>query len=64
MEECRCLGVNYCILLICRQVMTDENGKSKGFGFVSFEEHEAAQKVTYSDDSHLLLLDRHVCVCL
>lgn len=41
--------------------MTDENGKSKGFGFVSFEEHEAAQKVIYSaeQDSHQGFL---VCV--
>jgi polyadenylate-binding protein len=26
------------------KVMTDENGKSKGFGFVGFEEHESAEK--------------------
>ncbi|KAG7470090.1 hypothetical protein MATL_G00135610 [Megalops atlanticus] len=26
------------------RVMTDDNGKSKGFGFVSFERHEDAQK--------------------
>jgi len=25
--------------------MTDAEGKAKGFGFVSFEDHEAAQKV-------------------
>ncbi len=27
------------------QVMTMDDGKAKGFGFVSFEDHEAAAKV-------------------
>lgn len=30
--------------IISAKVMTDEGGKSKGFGFISFEEHESAQK--------------------
>ena len=29
------------------RVMTDDEGKSKGFGFVSFEEPESAEKVSY-----------------
>ena len=32
--------------IISAKVMTDETGKSKGFGFISFEEHESAQKVS------------------
>lgn len=30
------------------RVMTDDGGKSRGFGFVSFERHEDAQKVIRS----------------
>jgi len=26
--------------------MTDDNGKCRGFGFVGFEDHESAQKVS------------------
>ncbi|KAK1784203.1 hypothetical protein P4O66_003966 [Electrophorus voltai] len=29
---------------LSRRVMTDESGKSKGFGFVSFERHEDAKR--------------------
>ena len=29
-------------------IMTDEDGKSKGFGFVAFEDHEDAEKVSQS----------------
>ena len=37
------------VLLVVLQVMTDPQGKSRGFGFVSFEETEAAEKVTPQD---------------
>lgn len=43
--------IKYYILLLgpalSVKVMTDESGKSKGFGFVSFERHEDAQKVSF-----------------
>jgi len=31
------------------QVMTDDSGKCRGFGFVGFEDHESAQKVSCSN---------------
>jgi len=34
------------VVVVYRQVMTDDNGKSRGFGFVGFEDHESAQKVS------------------
>lgn len=37
------------------QVMRDENGNSRGFGFVSFEEHESAVKVMSVLHTELLL---------
>ncbi|KAG8578444.1 hypothetical protein GDO81_010494 [Engystomops pustulosus] len=35
---------NSCGRMLSVKVMTDETGKSKGFGFVNFEQHEDAQK--------------------
>jgi len=33
-------------MVLWHQVMTDDSGKSRGFGFVGFEDHESAQKVS------------------
>lgn len=45
----KCGTVNSC------KVMTGEDGKSRGFGFVSFNDHESAQKAV--DDLHGLEID-------
>jgi len=34
------------------QVMTDDSGKCRGFGFVGFEDHESAQKVRWCFGLH------------
>jgi RNA recognition motif-containing protein len=63
-EMCTLSGLlNYSELLflgpaLSVKVMTDESGKSKGFGFVSFERHEDAQKVR--DLNHFLFYQRRV----
>jgi len=33
------------LVFLTFQVMKDDNGNSRGFGFVSFEEHDSALKV-------------------
>uniref|UniRef100_A0A8C2X3X5 Polyadenylate-binding protein n=1 Tax=Cyclopterus lumpus TaxID=8103 RepID=A0A8C2X3X5_CYCLU len=43
-EKLREMFNKYGKTMILIRVMTDESGKSKGFGFVSFERHEDAQK--------------------
>ena len=43
-------------------VMEDETGKSKGFGFVSFDDHEAAAKVSCLCEYVCLSLYVH-CTC-
>jgi polyadenylate-binding protein len=40
------------------KVMTDDSGKSRGFGFVSFDDHEAAQKAV--DELNGQDLDGHI----
>jgi polyadenylate-binding protein len=42
--------------------MTDENGKSKGFGFVAFESHEAADKAADACDG-MEIDGRKITVC-
>ena len=32
--------------IVSQRVMLDDEGKSRGFGFVSFDSHESAAKVT------------------
>ena len=35
--------------------MKDDGGKSRGFGFVSYETHEAAKKVRFYHNPHDLI---------
>lgn len=48
----KCGSVSSC------KVMTTEDGKSRGFGFVSFDDHDSAQKAV--DDMNNLELEGHV----
>lgn len=43
-------------------IMTDEEGKSKGFGFVAFESHEGADKAVDDYNDHEIQ-DRKITVC-
>ena len=36
-------------MIVSAVVMKDERGKGRGFGFVSYEDHEAASKVSHDD---------------